>query len=560
MIVYHRRNVAGRQRPDARRRMHVMAALMLLCALGLLGRAIDVQIVRRGFYTAQGDARFVRSRSIGADRGVIRDRRGLVLAMSTPMASLWADPALLGAPPGRIDELCRLLGIDTGRKQDMLTDLGRRRFVYVARRVDPELGARVMSLSLQGLHVQTEYKRYYPNGRSIAHVVGNTDVDDRGQAGLELMYDAWLRGTPGEERVIVDGGRRAVDVVGRMTSARPGHDLTLSIDSRLQYLAYRDLEAAVTKNQAASGSVVIMDVHTGEILVMTNFPSYNPNTPGLGEVSDRRNRAITDLQEPGSTVKPLTLATALDEGVITPDSTFNTSPGYMKIGGYTIRDVEGNNGILTSTGIITKSSNVGAAMVAAKMDDQYYYTHLRAFGLGSVTGTGFPAEVAGVVPEPERWNASTKSSMAYGYGLSLSAIQLAQAYSALGNDGVRVSPTLIANDTVRRHPVVSAQAARAVVRMMETVITQGGAKAAALPGYRVAGKTGTARANGPGGYREGHYNSLFVGLIPAGSPRYVTVIVIRDPGGRKFFGGQVSAPVYGELMPDVVRLTGVAPD
>lgn len=557
--MYYRRNVARLQRPDARRRMHVMATLMLLCSLGLVGRAIDIQVVRRSFYVAQGDARFVRSKRIGADRGVIRDRRGLVLAISTPMASLWADPDFLGASPERIDDLCRLLGIDPERRQGLLADIGRRRFVYIIRRIDPDTAERAMDLSIPGLHVQTEYKRYYPNGRSIAHVVSNTDVDDRGQAGLELAYDAWLRGTPGEEQVVVDGGRHAVDVVGSVTSATPGHDLMLSIDSRLQYLAYRDLEAAVAKNQAASGSIVIMDVHTGEILVMTNFPSYNPNNPGLGDVGDRRNRAITDLQEPGSTVKPLTMATALDEGVITPESTFDTSPGYMKIGGYTIRDVEGNNGVLTSTGIITKSSNVGAAKVAARMDDRYYYAHLRAFGLGGAAGTGFPAEATGVVPEPDRWNASTKSSMAYGYSLSLSALQLAQAYSALGNGGMRVSPTFIANDRIRSHPVVSAEAAEEVVRMMETVVTQGGAKAAAVPGYRVAGKTGTARANGPGGYRTGHYNSLFVGLLPADSPRYVTVVIIRDPGGGKFFGGQVSAPVYGELMQDVVRLTGVAP-
>lgn len=536
-----------------------MGIIMACGALGLIARAVDIQIVRRSFYVAQGDARFVRGKSIVADRGVIRDRRGLVLAISTPVSSLWADPAFRTTGPEQLGRLSQVLALAPGQVEELTGQLGRRRFAYVARRIAPDIAARAMALSIPGLHIQTEYKRYYPNGRSIAHVVGNTDVDDRGQAGLEWMYDAWLRGTRGEEQVIVDGGRRIVNVTGQIKAATPGHDLTISIDSRLQYLAYRDLQAAVEKNQASSGSIVIMDVHTGEVLVMTNFPSYNPNNPGLGEVGDRRNLAMTDMQEPGSTIKPLTMAIALNEGVITPETTFDTSPGYMKIGGYTIRDVEGNNGVLTSTGIITKSSNVGAAKVAARMDDRYYYEHLRRFGLGNATGTGFPGEASGVLPDPAHWSASTKSSMAYGYSLSLSALQLAQAYSALGNDGVLVAPTFIANDTVRRRSVVSADAAHHVVRMMETVITQGGARAAALPGYRVAGKTGTARANGPGGYRADHYNSLFVGLLPAGSPRYVTVVIIRDPSGGKFFGGQVSAPVYGALMPDVVRLTGVAP-
>jgi cell division protein FtsI (penicillin-binding protein 3) len=393
----------------------------------------------------------------------------------------------------------------------------------------------------------------------MAHVLGFTNIDDRGQEGLELAFDEWLRGEAGAKRVIRNRKGETVES-DLLRAATPGKDLTLSIDRRIQFLAYRELRNALIANKAAGGSIVIMDVATGEVLAMVNLPTYNPNSLDGAVPDTRRNRAVTDLVEPGSTMKPLTIASALQAGVVTKDTIIDTNPGYMSLGRYTIRDVPRNNGVLNVTGVITRSSNVGAAKVVAKMTDQVFYDSVHNFGYGSRPGSGFPGESGGVLPRPARWSGSSKTTMSYGYGLSVTPLQIATAYSALGNGGRLIPPTFVKGQHNEARQVVDAEVAKEVVAMMETVVTQGGAKQAAVLGYHVAGKTGTARKAGPGGYERGHYNALFAGVVPASNPRFATVIVINDPQAGKYYGGLVSAPVFHNVMDGALRLMDVPPD
>jgi cell division protein FtsI (penicillin-binding protein 3) len=409
---------------------------------------------------------------------------------------------------------------------------------------------------------QREFRRFYPQGEAMAHVLGFTNIDDHGQEGLELAFDAWLRGKPGSKKVVRDARGAIVESVDLVRAAEPGKDLTLSIDRRIQFLAYKELRNALVLNNAAGGSMVVMDVATGEILAMVNLPTYNPNAVTGINPAARRNRAVTDLVEPGSTMKPLTIATALQAGVVTPNTIIDTNPGYMNLGRFTIRDVPRNNGVLNVTGVITRSSNIGAAKIGAKLPDQTFYQSIRNFGYGGVPHSGFPGESAGVVPSPgsPSWYGTTKTTMSYGYGLSVTPLQIAQAYSALGNGGKLIPPTFIKGQHNEPRQVITPEIAHEVIGMMETVVTQGGAKGAAILGYHVAGKTGTARLNGPRGYVSGHYNSLFAGLVPASNPRFATVIVINDPQGKVYYGGLVSAPVFHNVMEGALRLMDVPPD
>jgi len=390
-------------------------------------------------------------------------------------------------------------------------------------------------------------------------VLGFTNIDDRGQEGLELAFDEWLRGKAGAKRVIRNRKGETVES-DLLRAAEPGKDLTLSIDRRIQYLAFKELRSALVANKAAGGSMVIMDVATGEILAMVNLPTYNPNSLNGAVPDTRRNRAVTDLVEPGSTMKPLTIATALQSGAVTKDTIIDTNPGYMQVARFTIRDVPRNNGVLNVTGVITRSSNIGAAKIAAKMTDQTFYDGVRRFGYGSVPHSGFPGESGGVVRRPGNWDGATKTTMSYGYGLNVTPLQIATAYSALANGGKLIAPTFVKGQRNEGKQIIDENVAKQVVSMMETVVTQGGAKQAAVLGYHVAGKTGTARKAGPGGYERGHYNSLFAGVVPATNPRFATVIVINDPQGGKFYGGLVSAPVYHNVMEGTLRLMDVPLD
>ncbi|MFT4248461.1 MAG: penicillin-binding protein 2 [Pseudomonas sp.] len=557
---------AGRNRPrsnfNLRGRVMLVGVALGLCSVTLIGRAAYVQLINSDFYQRQGEARYLRELPIATSRGMITDRNGEPLAVSTPVESIWVNPQELLRVPDRIPELASALGLPVEELTRRLSQKADKEFMYLQRRMNPDKAHAVVALKIPGVFSQREFRRFYPQGEAMAHVLGFTNIDDRGQEGLELAFDDWLRGKPGSKKVVRDARGAIVESVDLVRPAEPGKDLTLSIDRRIQFLAYKELRSALVENNAAGGSMVVMDVATGEILAMVNLPTYNPNAVSGINPSARRNRALTDLVEPGSTMKPLTIATALQAGVVTPNTIIDTNPGYMNLGRFTIRDVPRNNGVLNVTGVITRSSNIGAAKIGAKLTDQAFYQSIHNFGYGRAPKSGFPGESSGVVPSPgsPTWYGTTKTTMSYGYGLSVTPLQIAQAYAALGNGGKLIPPTFVKGQHNEPRQVLSPQVAREVIDMMETVVTQGGAKGAAILGYHVAGKTGTARKNGPHGYERGHYNSLFAGLVPATHPRFATVIVINDPQGKVYYGGLVSAPVFHRVMEGALRLMDVPPD
>ncbi|MBN6150003.1 penicillin-binding protein 2 [Xanthomonas sp. AmX2] len=557
-------NKTGRNRSrshfNLRGRLMLVGAALGLCSVTLIGRAAYVQLVNSDFYQRQGEARYLRELPIATSRGMITDRNGEPLAVSTPVESIWVNPQELLRSPDRIPQLAQALELPADELTAKLSQKADKEFMYLKRRINPDKAHAVVALGIPGVFSQREFRRFYPQGEAMAHVLGFTNIDDRGQEGLELAFDEWLRGKPGSKRVIRDRKGAIVESIDLVKPAEPGKDLTLSIDRRIQFLAYKELRNALIENKAAGGSIVVMDVATGEIMAMVNLPTYNPNSVSGINSDARRNRAVTDLVEPGSTMKPLTVATALTAGVVTKDTVVDTNPGYMAVGRFTIRDVPRNNGVLNVTGVITRSSNIGAAKIAAKVPDQTFYQSIRNFGYGTAPHSGFPGESAGVVLQPARWSGPSKTTMSYGYGLSVTPLQIARAYCALGNGGKLVTPTFVKGQHEETQDVLQPEVAKQVVAMMETVVTQGGAKGAAILGYHVAGKTGTARKTGPGGYERGHYNSLFAGLVPATKPRFATVIVINDPQGAKYYGGLVSAPVFHNVMEGALRLMDVPPD
>ncbi|HTA65876.1 MAG TPA: penicillin-binding transpeptidase domain-containing protein [Xanthomonadaceae bacterium] len=530
-----------------------------LAALALVARAVDLQFVNKDFYEQQGDQRFLREVPIATTRGMITDRNGEPLAISTPVESIWANPDELAAHADKYPQLATALGIPLADLKDNIGKHADKEFLYLRRHMDPDSAEGVVALGIPGVYSQREYKRYYPLGEVMAHVLGYTNVDDHGQEGVELAFDDWLTGKPGTKKVIRDLHGHFVENVDLVRPAVPGRDLAISIDRRLQYLSYKELAEAIKKNNADAGTAVIMDVHTGEILAMVNLPSYNPNARTDNRPSAHRNRAATDVTEPGSVMKAFTIASALETGIVTPNTTFDTNPGSTELAGHIIHDTH-NHGVLTVTGIITKSSNVGAAKLSLLMNGTQMYDMLTRFGFGHPTGSGFPGESGGVLPNGRSWSMIQKATIAYGYGVSVTAMQLARAYAAIGNGGRLVTPTFVKGGQSPSKAVLDPHIASQIMAMLETVVTpEGTAPQAAVLGYRVAGKTGTARYAGAGGYSK-IYDSLFIGLVPASQPRMVMVTMIHNPKGSVYYGGLVAAPVFGKVMDGALRLMDVPPD
>jgi len=550
-----------RQIISARQRHLLLLTLFGLAFAALVLRAVDLQVLKRGFLQDQADARHLRTVSIPAHRGMILDRNGEPLAVSTPVDSVWANPQELAGAREFLPALARLLGMEVDELQGRLARRADREFVYLRRQVNPTVAAQLRALDAPGVYLQREYRRYYPDGEVAAHVVGFTDIDDRGQEGIELAYDDWLRGEPGAKRVLKDGRHHVIENVERIRPARPGRDLTLSIDRRIQYLAYRELKAAVQKHKARSGSVVVLDARSGEVLAMVNQPSYNPNNRARIRPAHLRNRAVTDVFEPGSTMKPLTIACALESGRYRPDTAIETSPGLFQVGVNTVRDMH-DYGRLDVTGVIRKSSNVGAAKIALSLPAEDLWSVLARAGFGQVTASGFPGEASGLLMDWRRWHPIEQATLAFGYGISVTPLQLAKAYTLFAADGrLRPVSLLRVEEVARGEPVLSPQVARAVRTMMETVVQPGGtATAAQVAGYRVAGKTGTVHKSVAGGYAEDRYNSVFVGLAPASRPRLVAVVMISEPQAGEHFGGKVAGPVFSRVMAGALRLLNVAPD
>ncbi|RMG28684.1 MAG: penicillin-binding protein 2 [Gammaproteobacteria bacterium] len=542
-------------------RAALLQGLFLLAFLVLLARAVDLQVLRHDFLVRQASARHLRTVEIPAHRGTIRDRHGETLALSTPMATVWANPKVLLQAPEYWPALARILGERERKLARRIRAYADREFVYLRRQVPPDVAQRVHALRAPGVGLAREYHRYYPAGEVAAHVVGFTDVDDVGREGMELAYDRWLRGTPGKKRVVRDGRHRIVDELELIRAPRPGRDLVLSIDLRIQYLAYRALKAAVRRHRARAGSAVVLDVRTGEVLAMVNQPSWNPNDRRHLRRAALRNRAVTDVFEPGSTMKPFAIAAALLSGRYRPDSRIDTRPGWLRVGRYTIHDVH-DYGVLDLTGILRKSSNVGVSKIALSLPRESLWGVLQKVGFGQAPGLGFPGEAAGFLSPPAHWHRVEQATLAFGYGLSVSALQLARAYAVLAHDG-RLLPVSLVR---RAYPpegtqVLPAAVARQVRHMLEAVVSpEGTAPRARIAGYRVAGKTGTVRKAVAGGYAEDRYLALFVGMAPASRPRLVCVVAIDEPGGETYYGGTVAAPVFQRILSGALRLLNVPPD
>ena len=543
-------------------RRHLVLAGFALLGAALVTRAGYLQVFDHEFYRGQGEARQLRTIAIPAHRGDLLDRNGEPLAISTPIQTLWGDPSELATRPEDLGEVASILGMDG----DSLIGRVRRaaeqglEFVYVKRHVRPALIDRVTALGVEALSVQREYRRYYPSGGAASHVVGFTDIDDVGREGLEMAYDDWLAGKPGERRAVRDRTGREITGTDVLTPAVPGRDLALSIDRRLQYFADRALTEAGTKHGAESVSAVVMDVVTGEVLAMANYPSYNPNDLGDRRGGHQRNRAMTDVFEPGSTMKPFTIAAALESGRFDVDDIVHTSPGHYDIGKYRITDLK-DYGWLDLGGIVTRSSNVGVSKVARRLEPEQMWALFDGFGFGHAPGSAFPGEVPGYFNPPAVWHRVEQASVSYGYGISVSALQLARAYAALANDGILPPISFLADDAPEEGVrVLDAGIARQIRGMLESVVTEGTGHRARVPGYRVAGKTGTSHRSQSGGYAEDRYVSVFAGFAPASNPRLATVVVVHDPSGDDHFGSVVAAPVFADIMSHALRLEGVEPD
>lgn len=539
----------------------LVAGLFVSTAAVMLVRAVDLQVVRKDFLQGEGQARHLRNVEIPAHRGTITDRNGEPLAVSTPVAAVWVNPQALEIDAPTFLELSRILGEDAGELRDMIATRLDREFVYLKRQVSPDVAAAIESLNVPGIHLQREYKRFYPAGEVTSHLLGFTNIDDRGQEGLELAFDEWLRGEAGSKRVLRDRIGRTIEQIAQLRPARPGQELAVSIDLRLQYLAYRELKTAIHATKAVSGSIVVLDVVTGEVLALANQPSYNPNNRAGASAASFRNRAITDQFEPGSSFKPFPVAAALETGRYTPSTRIDTAPGFIKVSGYSIADKR-NYGAIDVTTVLQKSVNVGASKIALSLEPEQVWSTLARFGFGSVTGSGYPGEASGLLPHWQRWREVTQATLAYGYGLSVTPLQLAQAYATIAADGQRIPVSFVRIDKPGfSEQVLSKETARDLRRMLETVVEPDGTGShAAISGYRVAGKTGTARKAAQGGYAEDRHVAVFAGMAPATQPRLVTVVVINEPRNKEYYGGQIAAPVFANVTAGGLRLLNVVPD
>ncbi len=561
--------LADKDTPAAshRWRSFLVLGLVLVGAIGLVVRAVELQLVDHGFLAKQGDDRSMRVVKIAAHRGAITDRNGEPLGVSTPVDSVWVNPQELNDNIDELPKLAKALKQDEQTLARRITSNLDREFLYLERHMPPEQAAHIKALGIPGVYLLREYRRYYPAGEVAGHVVGFTTIDDKGQEGLELGFDQTLNGEDGAKRVLQDLYGRYVENVESIRAPRPGRDLVTSIDLRIQYLAYRELKAAMQEYRAHAGSVIVIDVDTGEVLAMVNQPSYNPNDreqlkPGL-----YRNRAATDIFEPGSSVKPFVIAAALASGQYRPDSVVDTSPGFLKVGNKVEED-EHNLGVIDLATILAKSSNVGMAKVALSLQPKQIWDTLTALGLGQVTGSSFPGESAGMLSNYDHWRPVGIATISHGYGLSVTPLQLAHAYATIGAGGVKRPITFErVTGPVPGEQVLDPKVAHELVQLMEQVVEKGGtATRASLIGYRVSGKTGTAFKSIAGGYSTDRIMAVFAGLVPASHPKLATVVVIDEPsrdmqeGGILAQGGTVAAPVFASVMSGALRLMDIPPD
>jgi len=548
------------------RTRHYFVLLALISLLGgLVARALYLQVVEHSFLADQGVQRQIRTIETPAYRGAILDRFGTPLAISTPVDSVWVNPAEILGNLDALKRVTKKLDLDYRDTVAMLKQRASREFVYLKRQLEPEL-AHSAAAGIEGVYLQREYNRFYPAGEVVSHLVGFTDIDDQGQEGLELVYQDWLRAQPGERRVIRNRRGEVVEELAQVKPAESGNDIYTSIDMRLQYIAYRSLARAMKFHAARAGSAVLLDARSGEILAIVNQPSYNPNRRTSMSADQQRNRALTDVFEPGSTIKPFTLAAAMDRGRYHRGSNIDTSPGYMMVSGHAIKDFR-NYGVLDLAGILRKSSNVGASRIAMSMEKQELWESFNDYGFGEASGVSFPGESAGYLRHYSQWQPLDHATVGFGYGMSLSITQLARAYAVIANQGrlvdlslLRKEPVVAPKNQISRH-VMKVATARQILNMMAEVVgPKGTAQQAAIDGYQVAGKTGTAKKSIAGGYQKDDYVSVFAGIAPASNPRLVMAVVIDEPTQNGYYGGVVAAPVFQEVVSNALRILDIAPD
>jgi cell division protein FtsI (penicillin-binding protein 3) len=539
-------------------RSRLIALILFACFGLLLGRAFYLQMLNTDFLQEKGESRYRRDLDISASRGRVTDRNGDVLAVSTPMKSVWAIPADAKLTPQQSEQLARLLELDA--KELVRKLAGDKNFVFLQRQIPPDVAEKIAALKLSGIGQSKEYRRYYPTGEMTAHIVGFTGVDDKGLEGVELAYQDQLLGHAGSRSVIKDRRGQIVEDVGSIKLPQDGRDIRLALDAKIQYLAYSHLKQAVTDNHAKAGGIVVVDTRSGEILALANWPTYNPNNRDHLSGSQLRNRAVTDSFEPGSTLKPFTIALALDKGKFRFDSPINCAPGKLTIGKATISDSHAH-GVLTVAQVIQKSSNVGAAKIAATLAPQEMWEMFDTAGFGQAPRLGFPGEVGGRLRPWKHWRPIEQATMSYGHGISVSLIQLVRAYTIFARDGDLIPLTLLRSEAspLKGAPVFSQQTAREVRAMLEMAVQAGGtAPKAQIPGYRVAGKTGTAHKLEGGQYAD-KYVSSFVGFAPVSDPRLIVAVMLDEPAG-KYYGGDVAGPVFSAVMGGALRTLGIAPD
>lgn len=545
-------------------RFNLLVGILIVIVLSLISRLIYLAVFKHEFLQTQGDARSLRIVKEQAFRGMITDRDGFPLAITTSIYALWMNPQVFSGDSSQIKALSSVLSMHPSFVKKMYNRYkhSKREFIYLKRDISPECAKKISALKIPGIYLQESVRRYYPEGEVAAHIVGFTNIDDEGQEGIELAFNTWLSGTAGKKIVLKDRLGRTIEDVQRLQEKKPGHHLILSINHKLQYLSYRELMTAIKENNAESGSVVVLDIKSGEILALANLPSFNPNKRAELNPAFFRNRALTDVFEPGSTIKTFSIASGLDSGQYNSKTLIQTHPGWIKVGHNIVQD-EHNYGLLTVSEILQLSSNVGVTKIILSLKPEALWDTLHRVGFGEITGIGFPGERAGELFRSQIRDPFTLATLAFGYGLSVTPLQLAQAYTIIANQGKRIPLSLL---KVMHNPkgtsVLKPEVAADMLRLLEAVVSSpvGTGKYANVPGYRVAGKTGTARLVGKTGYDKKHHIASFVGIAPVSAPRFVVAVVVRDPLGKNYQGGPVSGPVFSKIMGAALHLFNVPPD
>jgi cell division protein FtsI (penicillin-binding protein 3) len=539
-------------------RMSIVIAFLMLCFVVIVVRAFTIQVKGEAFYNRQGEMRQIRDIDLHVPRGTIFDRNGEPLAISTPMVSIGIKPEALIEQISRIEQLAEALDLNPEKLKNLVVDKKEKKFIYIKRRIPPYVADKVRALNIKGVEFRKEFKRYYPAGEIVSQLIGFTDANDVGKEGIESTYDQWLSGTMGRKQVMQDRFGHIIKDIKEVIPSQTGKDINLSIDRRIQYVAYKALKTNVYKHKAAKGAAIVLDVNTGEILAMVSQPSYNPNKISKKSISGMRNRALQDIYEPGSVIKPFTVIAGLLSGQYDENSIIDTSPGILEIDGYKIHDARNYSEINLET-LLAKSSNIGAAKIALSLSKDHLWDTYNIFGLGSSTNSGIMGESAGYLPDHNRWVRSRQATIAYGYGMQVTTLQLAAAYAAIANNGRWRSPTFIKGEINPDKAIIDPKIAQSVTQMLTHVVEKNNTgKRAVIEGYKVAGKTGTAKMAANGGYSD-NYIASFVGFAPANNPQLVIAISITDPKGEEYQGGVVAAPVFKQIMQNSLRILNISP-